>query len=141
MPCFRVACGHNYCLPIAKRETHRLALLAAATDAGGSFFLGTDSAPHPRGAKESACGCAGIYTAHAGIELYVEAFEQIDALDKLEAFASLNGPKFYGLAPNLGTITLERMNWRAPSTLPFGEHELVLFRAGELLGWRLAMPR
>jgi len=132
---------HNYCLPIAKRETHRLALLAAATDAGGSFFLGTDSAPHPRGAKESACGCAGIYTAHAGIELYVEAFEQIDALDKLEAFASLNGPKFYGLAPNLGTITLERMNWRAPSTLPFGEHELVPFRAGESLGWRLAMPR
>jgi dihydroorotase len=128
---------HYYCLPVAKRERHRLALLAAATDARGSFFLGTDSAPHPRDAKESACGCAGIYTSHAGIELYAEAFEQAGALDKLEAFASLNGPAYYGLEPNTSTITLERRSWQAPSILPFGEHELVPFRADEAVNWQL----
>ena len=129
---------HLYCLPIAKREKHRQALLRAATSGPGCFFLGTDSAPHPRHAKESACGCAGIYTAHAGIELYAEAFESNQSLDKLEAFASLNGPKFYGLAPNATSITLERAFTPVAASLPFGEHELVPFRAGEAVSWRLA---
>ena len=128
---------HHYCLPVAKREHHRKALLDAATRAGGKFFLGTDSAPHTRGAKESACGCAGIYTAHAGIELYAEAFEQAGALDTLEAFASLNGPAFYGLEPNTDSVTLVRESWTPPATLPFGDTELVPFRADEPIGWRL----
>ena len=129
---------HHYCLPVAKREHHRQALLKAATSGDGKFFLGTDSAPHTKDAKESACGCAGIYTAHAGIELYAEAFEQVGALDALEAFASRNGPAFYGLEPNSGRVTLVREPWTPEPTLPYGDAELVPFRAGEPINWRLA---
>ncbi|BBL76499.1 dihydroorotase [Methylomagnum ishizawai] len=129
---------HFYCLPVLKRESHRLALLAAATSGNPKFFLGTDSAPHPRGGKESACGCAGCYTAHAALELYAEAFEAAGALDKLEAFASFHGPDFYRLPRNQGTVTLERRAWRAPESFPFGAETLVPLRAGEPLAWRRA---
>ena len=128
---------HHYCLPVLKRETHREALLAAATSGSAKFFLGTDSAPHERGAKEAACGCAGLYTAHAAIELYAEAFAIAGALDKLEAFASKNGPAFYGLPTNSDTITLLRESWTVPATLPFGDGQLVPMRAGEHVGWKL----
>ncbi|MCB9885716.1 MAG: dihydroorotase [Planctomycetes bacterium] len=128
---------HAYCLPVLKRERHREALLAAATGDDARFFLGTDSAPHARTAKESDCGCAGVYTAHTAIELYAEAFEQAGALDKLQAFASHRGPDWYGLPRNEGTITIERREWTVPRTLPFGDGELVPMRAGELLPWRL----
>jgi len=129
---------HNYCLPILKREQHRQSLVEAATSGNPKFFLGTDSAPHPQHAKESACGCAGLYTAHAAIELYAEAFEQADALDKLESFASHFGPDFYGLPRNDGTITLIKEDWTAPDHYPMGSDRLIPMRAGETLHWKLA---
>ena len=128
---------HFYCLPILKRNTHQEALLDAATSGNPKFFLGTDSAPHARHAKEAACGCAGCYTAHAAIELYAEAFEQRGALDKLEGFASLHGPDFYGLPRNTDLITLVREEWTGPSELPLGDHQVIPLRAGEKMRWRL----
>ncbi|MFK8032102.1 MAG: dihydroorotase [Gammaproteobacteria bacterium] len=128
---------HNYCLPILKRESHRLRLLEAATSGSPSFFLGTDSAPHPQTAKESDCGCAGIYSAHAGIELYAEAFDQADSLDQLERFASLNGPAFYGLPVNTDTITLKRDAWPVPDSYPIGDERLIPFRAGHNMLWSM----
>ena len=128
---------HMYCLPVLKREQHRQALVAAATSGNPKFFLGTDSAPHAVGAKETACGCAGIYTAHAAIELYAEAFEDAGALDKLEAFASVYGADFYGLPRNTDTITLTRESWDAPARLKMGEESLVPLRAGEAIRWRV----
>lgn len=130
---------HHYCLPVLKRETHRQALVRAVTSGSPKFFLGTDSAPHARTAKENACGCAGCYTAHAGIELYAEAFDQAGALDRLEAFASLNGPAFYRLKPNAGTITLRRESWEVPRGYPYLDgDQLVPLRAGESVGWCVA---
>jgi len=129
---------HAYCLPVLKRELHRQALLAAATSGNPRFFLGTDSAPHARGAKESDCGCAGVYTAHAAIELYAEAFELAGALDKLEGFASFHGPDFYGLPRNRDRIRLLRESWTVPAAQPFGDSDLVPMRAGEAIAWRLA---
>ena len=128
---------HHYCLPIVKRETHREALVEAAVSGNPKYFLGTDSAPHARHTKETTCGCAGIYTAHAGIELYAEAFDAAGALDRLESFASRFGPAFYGLPPNEERITLEKSDVAVPDTLPFGADALVPFRAGERLAWRL----
>jgi dihydroorotase len=128
---------HNYCLPVLKRESHRQALLAAATSGNPKFFLGTDSAPHGKGAKESACGCAGIYSAHAALEFYATAFDQAGAMDKLEAFASHFGADFYGLPRNSGSITLERREQSLVEAIPFGEETLVPFMAGESLPWRL----
>lgn len=129
---------HHYCLPVLKREIHRLALVAAATAGSPKFFLGTDSAPHARSAKENACGCAGCYTAHAGIELYAQVFEAAGALDRLEAFASHFGADFYGLKRNEGTITLVREDWTVPAGQPFiGEDPLVPLLAGETIAWRL----
>jgi dihydroorotase len=128
---------HHYCLPVLKRELHREALIEAATSGNPKFFLGTDSAPHARGLKEAACGCAGIYTAHAAIELYAAAFEEAGALDKLEGFASVFGAQFYGLPLNDGTITLAREEWRVPERLRFGSEELVPLRAGETVPWKL----
>ncbi|HYN12895.1 MAG TPA: dihydroorotase [Burkholderiales bacterium] len=128
---------HHYCLPLLKREEHREALVEAATSGNPKFFLGTDSAPHARNAKEAACGCAGIYTAHAALELYAIAFEEAGALDKLEGFASVHGAQFYGLPVNRGSVTLARGEWRVPETLAFGGEELVPFRAGEALPWKL----
>ena len=128
---------HFYCLPILKRNTHQDALLDAATSGSSKFFLGTDSAPHALHAKEAACGCAGCYTAYAAIELYAEAFEQRNALDKLEGFASLHGPDFYGLPRNTDRITLVREDWTAPTSLPLGEQTVIPLRAGEQLRWRL----
>jgi len=128
---------HHYCLPVLKRESHREVLLEVATSGNKKFFLGTDSAPHAKGAKETACGCAGMYSAHAAIELYAEAFEQAGALDRLEGFASCHGPDFYGLPRNTDTITLRRESWEVPATYAFGEEQLVPFRAGEQLAWRL----
>ena len=129
---------HHYCLPVLKREEHRDALVAAAVSGNPKFFLGTDSAPHARSAKESGCGCAGIYTAHAAIELYAVAFEEAGALDRLEGFASEFGPRFYGLPANRDSITLVREEWTVPEKLPFGGEELVPLRAGETLPWKLA---
>ncbi len=129
---------HHYCLPVLKRESHREALVAAATSGNPKFFLGTDSAPHARGTKEAACGCAGIYTAHAALEFYAVAFEEAGALDKLADFASRHGAQFYGLAPNAGTVTLERRDWTVPESLRFGAETLVPLRAGEILPWKLA---
>ncbi len=128
---------HYYCLPVLKREEHRQALLQAATGGSPKFFLGTDSAPHPAALKEHATGCAGCYTAHAAIEMYAEAFDSAGALDRLEAFASFNGPDFYDLPRNTERITLQRQDWRAPVTVPFGEAELKPLRGGEVLPWRL----
>ncbi|MCG6200860.1 dihydroorotase [Psychromonas antarctica] len=128
---------HFYCLPILKRNTHQQALIKAATSGSSKFFLGTDSAPHAREHKESACGCAGAYTAHAIIELYAEVFEEAGALDKLEAFASFNGPDFYQLARNSDTITLEKSTWNVPATLTFGNQQLVPIKAGEQLHWKV----
>jgi len=128
---------HYYCLPVLKRETHRLALVQAATSGNAKFFLGTDSAPHPAHLKEHATGCAGCYTAHAAIEMYAEAFDNAGALDKLEAFASFNGADFYGLPRNSGTITLRRESWTPAGSFAFGEAELKPLRAGEALPWRL----
>jgi dihydroorotase len=129
---------HHYCLPVLKREEHREALVAAATSANPKFFLGTDSAPHPRRDKEAACGCAGVYTGHAALELYAVAFEEAGALDKLEGFASLFGPRFYGLPVNQATVTLAREEWTVPQRLELGGEELVPLRAGEKLPWKLA---
>jgi dihydroorotase len=128
---------HAFCLPVLKRERHRRALVQAATGDDPRFFLGTDSAPHARGRKESDCGCAGIYTAHAALELYAEVFEDAGRLDRLEAFGSHRGADFYGLPRNEGRIALERSAWRVPDRLPFGDGELVPMRAGEDLRWRL----
>lgn len=129
---------HHYCLPVLKRETHRQALVEAATSGNARFFLGTDSAPHSRTAKESACGCAGCYTAHAGIELYAEVFDAAGALDRLEAFASLNGPAFYGLPPNPERITLQRETWQVPAAYDYlAADPLVPLRAGESVAWTL----
>lgn len=132
---------HHYCLPIVKRERHRLALVEAATSGEAKFFLGTDSAPHARHTKETACGCAGVYTAHAGIELYAEVFERAGALEKLEHFASFNGADFYGLPRNARRITLRRQPWEVPGQLAYGDDELVPFRAGEQVMWRLVDPQ
>ena len=131
---------HFYCLPILKRQRHQQALGDAVMSGSNKFFLGTDSAPHARHAKEAACGCAGCYSAHAAIELYAEAFEQLGVLDKLEAFASQNGPDFYGLPHNTETITLVREPWTVPDTLAFGEQQLVPLRAGESIQWRVLWP-
>ncbi|MEO6321958.1 MAG: dihydroorotase, partial [Polaromonas sp.] len=128
---------HYYCLPVLKRETHRLALVEAAISGNPRFFLGTDSAPHPAHLKEHATGCAGCYTAHAAIELYAEAFDAARALDKLEAFASFNGADFYGLPRNAGTITLKKESWTPPVSFAFGEAELKPLRSGESLPWKL----
>lgn len=129
---------HHYCLPILKREIHRQAVLQAAISGNPKFFLGTDSAPHARDAKEAACGCAGIYTAHAALELYAEAFAAAGALDRLEGFASLHGAAFYGFSPNTETLTLVNEPWRVPDELPFGGgRALVPFRAGSVVNWRL----
>ena len=128
---------HYYCLPILKRETHREALVAAATSGSPKFFLGTDSAPHTRASKENSCGCAGCYSAPAAIELYAEAFESAGALDRLEAFASFNGPDFYGLARNVDRVTLKREPWTMPSDYPFGAERIVPLRAGETIQWKL----
>jgi len=129
---------HAYCLPVAKRETHRLAVRRAATSGSPKFFLGTDSAPHARQAKESACGCAGIFNAPFALETYAAVFEEEGALDRLEAFASENGPRFYGLPLNDGTVTLRREACEVPDALGMGEIELVPFLAGSTLGWSLA---
>jgi len=129
---------HYYCLPVLKRETHRLALVAAATSGNPRFFLGTDSAPHAKGAKEHACGCAGCYTALHALELYAEAFEQAGALDKLEGFASFFGADFYGLPRSAATVTLTRERWTLPAEFEAGEVSVVPLRGGEQIGWRLA---
>ncbi|UTV29239.1 dihydroorotase [Photobacterium atrarenae] len=128
---------HFYCLPILKRNIHQQALVEAATSGSPKFFLGTDSAPHARGRKESACGCAGSYTAHAAIELYAEVFEQAGALEHLEAFASFNGPDFYGLPRNTDTITLQKESWAVPETMRFGDDVVVPIRAGENIQWKV----
>ena len=128
---------HHYCLPVLKREEHREALVAAATSGNPKFFLGTDSAPHARDTKEAACGCAGVYTAHAALELYAAAFEEADALDKLEGFASRFGPQFYGLPLNTARVTLERGEWQVPASLPFGAEQLVPLRAGGTISWKI----
>ncbi len=129
---------HHYCLPVLKREKHRQALVRAASSGNPKFFLGTDSAPHARHTKEHSCGCAGVYTANAAIELYAEAFEQAGALDRLEGFASHHGPDFYGLPRNSGTITLERRDCAIPEELPYASHTLVPLRAGGTVRWSLA---
>jgi dihydroorotase len=129
---------HFYCLPVLKRERHREALVRAATSGSPKFFLGTDSAPHPRGEKESACGCAGCFTAHAALELYAEAFERAGALGRLEAFASFHGPDFYRLPRNAAQATLIRDPWKAPAEVAFGDATVVPLRAGESIAWRLA---
>jgi dihydroorotase len=129
---------HYYCLPVLKREKHRQALVRAAVSGSAKFFLGTDSAPHPKGLKEHACGCAGCYTALHAMELYAQAFDRANALDKLEAFASFNGPAFYGLPRNSGTITLQRETWTLPAELPLGDVTIVPLNGGETIDWKLA---
>jgi dihydroorotase len=129
---------HAFCLPVLKREPHRQALVRAVTGGNPKFFLGTDSAPHGRRAKETGCGCAGIFTAHAALELYAEAFEQAGALDRLEAFAAHFGADFYRLPRNRDTVTLVKAAWAVPTELALGDDRLVPLRAGETLGWRLA---
>ena len=129
---------HHYCLPVLKRETHRQALVKAAISGSPKFFLGTDSAPHPKSAKEASCGCAGMYTAHAAIELYAEAFEAAGALDKLEGFASFHGPDFYHLPRNTDKITLRKEEWLVPESIPFADDVLVPLRAGQTITWKLA---
>ncbi|CAH8191228.1 dihydroorotase [Vibrio aestuarianus] len=126
---------HFYCLPILKRNTHQLALIQAATSGSKKFFLGTDSAPHAKGKKEAACGCAGSYTAHAALELYAEVFEQVNQLGKLEAFASHNGPDFYGLPRNSDTVTLVNEPWSVADCMPFGSDTVVPIRGGETVAW------
>ena len=128
---------HYYCLPVLKRETHRLALVEAATSENPRFFLGTDSAPHPAHLKEHASGCAGCYTAHAALELYAEAFEAAGALHKPEAFASFNGADFYALPRNAGTVTLKKESWTPPESFALGEGLLKPLRSGEQLAWRM----
>ena len=129
---------HHYCLPVLKREEHRRAVVRAATSGSRKFFLGTDSAPHARQRKEAACGCAGIYSSHAGIEFYAEAFEAAGALDKLEAFASFHGADFYGLPRNRGELVLVRQDWSVPEQLVCGQEVLVPLRAGGIVHWALA---
>ncbi len=129
---------HHYCLPILKRDIHQKALLEVISSGNNKFFLGTDSAPHAKHAKESACGCAGIFSAHAAIEIYTTIFEQQNALDKLEAFASFNGPDFYGLPRNSKTITLVKQDWQIPDEYPLGDDKLVPFLAGQTIHWKLA---
>ena len=131
---------HFYCLPILKRNIHQQALLNAVAGGSPRFFLGTDSAPHARSTKETACGCAGIFTAHAALELYAEAFESVDALHRLEAFAAFHGPDFYGLPRNTETITLERATWTVPDHYPLGQSQLIPLRAGEPVSWRVVSP-
>ena len=128
---------HHYCLPVAKRESHRLALLKAASSDSNQFFAGTDSAPHSRQAKESACGCAGIYSAYCAVELYAEAFDLAGDFSNFEAFMSLNGPAFYQLPLNTSKIVLQRSSWTVPETLPFGQQTLVPFKAGKVLQWKV----
>jgi dihydroorotase len=128
---------HHYCLPILKRRHHQDALIKAAASGESHFFIGTDSAPHPKENKESSCGCAGIYTAHAAIELYCEAFEQANALEKLEAFLSFHGPDFYQLPRNQQKITLIKEDWKVPLTYPYANTQLVPFRAGSIAHWKL----
>ena len=128
---------HHYCMPVLKAEEHRLAIVAVATSGNPRIFLGTDSAPHAKHDKESACGCAGIYSAHTAIELYAEVFEFAGLLGNLEAFSSLNGADYYGLSRNKEKITLEKTDWDVPMTLPFGKNEIVPFRAGEKCHWKL----
>ena len=128
---------HYYCLPVLKRETHRQALVKAAISGSKRFFLGTDSAPHAKGLKEHACGCAGCYTALHAMELYAQAFEQAGALDQLEAFASFNGPDFYQLPRNSGSITLVREDWQMPAELPFADSSIVPLNSGETLHWKM----
>jgi dihydroorotase len=128
---------HYYCLPILKREIHRQALVAAAVSGNPRFFLGTDSAPHPKGLKENACGCAGCYTALHAMELYAQAFDQAGALDKLEAFASFNGPAFYDVPRNAGSVTLQRQSWTVPVELPLGDASIVPLNGGESINWKL----
>ncbi len=129
---------HHYCLPVLKRETHRRKLVEVVTSGSEKFFLGTDSAPHARHTKENACGCAGMYTAHAALPLYAEVFDAAGALDRFEAFASLNGPSFYGLPVNKGTVTLVKESWTVPAEYPCGANPVVPLRAGETIAWRLA---
>ena len=129
---------HHYCRPVLKREKHQLAVLEAAISGDSRFFLGTDSAPHPRRDKESACGCAGLYTAHAAIELYAEVFDQAGALNRLEAFASFHGADFYGLPRNVGQITLTNSPWTVPASIPVGDDVVIPFRAGEQIPWSIA---
>jgi dihydroorotase len=131
---------HYYCLPVLKREIHRHALVEAATSGEAQFFLGTDSAPHPTSLKESSCGCAGCFTAHAAIELYAEVFDAANKLEKLEKFASCNGPDFYRLPRNSATITLEKVSWLIPAELPFGEGRLSPLRALETVAWKMEHP-
>lgn len=128
---------HYYCLPILKRNTHQQALIQAAISGNPKFFLGTDSAPHTQNRKESSCGCAGIYSAHAAIELYAEVFEQAGALDKLEGFASFYGADFYGLPRNQQTLTLQKQDWQVPDTLDFGDNQVIPLRAGEWIHWEI----
>lgn len=128
---------HAYCLPVLKREEHRRVLVEAAISGSPKFFLGTDSAPHARHTKEASCGCAGLYTAHAAIELYAEAFEDAGALDRLEGFASHFGPDFYGLPRNRDRIRLQRVDWPVPESYPFGSDTVVPMRAGETIRWRM----
>jgi len=128
---------HHYCLPVLKREEHRLALVHAATSGNPKFFLGTDSAPHERSTKENDCGCAGVYTAHAALEFYAEVFDAAGALDRLEEFASFHGADFYGLARNTGSITLESSTWKIPDSFPYGDGQLVPLRAGGTATWRV----
>ncbi len=128
---------HFYCLPVLKREIHRLALVEAATSGETQFFLGTDSAPHPKSQKEAICGCAGCYTAHAAIELYAEVFAAANNLENLERFASFNGPDFYRLPRNTNRITLEKTSWEVPPDYPFGAERLLPLRAGERIAWRM----
>jgi dihydroorotase len=129
---------HHYCLPVLKREQHRRALVKVATSGNPKFFLGTDSAPHARETKETDCGCAGLYTAHAALELYAEAFDGAGALDRLEGFASHFGADFYGMPRNKSKVTLERVEWEVPAEYPFGKSTVVPMRAGQKIGWRLA---
>jgi dihydroorotase len=128
---------HAYCLPVLKREEHRAALVEAATGGSGRFFLGTDSAPHARAAKESACGCAGLYTAHAALELYATVFERAGALNELEGFASLHGPAFYGLPANADKVVLTKQAWDVPASYSLGDFTVVPMLAGRSLGWRM----
>ena len=128
---------HNYCLPVLKREQDRVALLQAATSGNPKFFLGTDSAPHSRSSKETACGCAGIYTAHAAMAFYAEAFESMGALDNLEGFASHYGADFYGLPRNKETITLVKQSQKVESSFPFGAETVIPLRAGETVSWQI----
>ena len=130
---------HHYCLPVAKREKHRQALLKAATGDSNSFFAGTDSAPHSQQAKEAACGCAGIYSAFCAIEVYAEAFEMIGNFSNFEAFMSLNGPAFYQLPVNKDRLVLQKSTWAVPDSLPFGKQNLIPFKAGETLQWKVVL--